>query len=71
MTQYNILNIKFSNSKFNKVKSSIKNETKVTLNHPPNLTGNSNGETNFYIKVLLTSTQVSKIRKKFRKWFIS
>ena len=31
MTQYNILNIKFSNSKFNKVKSSIKNETKVTV----------------------------------------
>ena len=31
MTQYNTLNVKFSNSQFNKLKSEIKNGTGVTL----------------------------------------
>ena len=31
MTQYNSLNVKFSNSQINKLKSAIKNETVVTL----------------------------------------
>ena len=31
MTQYNTLNVKLSNSKLNKLKSGIKNGTKVTL----------------------------------------
>ena len=31
MTQYNILNVKLSNSQFNKLKSGIKNSTEVTL----------------------------------------
>ena len=32
MTQYNILNVKFSNSQLNKLKPGIKNGTEVTLN---------------------------------------
>ena len=31
MTQYNNLNVKLSNSKLNKLKSGIKNETEVVL----------------------------------------
>ena len=31
MTQYNMLNVKSSHSQLNKLKSTIKNETKVTL----------------------------------------
>ena len=31
MTQYNSLNVKLSNSKFNKLKSTTKNETDVIL----------------------------------------
>ena len=31
MTQYNTLNVKLSNSQFNKLRSEIKNGTEVTL----------------------------------------
>ena len=47
MPQYNTLNVKFSNSQLNKLKSSIKNGTEVTLNLSSNLIGNSNDETDF------------------------
>ena len=57
MTQYNTLNVKLSNSQL-KLKSVIKNGTEVTLNISPNLIGNSNDETNFPRKLLLTNTQV-------------
>ena len=63
-----MLNVKLSNklkSKLNKLKSAIKNGTEVTLNLSSNLTGSSNDETNFPYKLLLTNTQVSKIRKAF------
>ena len=63
MTQYNTLNVKLSNSQLNKLKSGIKNGTKVTLNLSSDLIGNSNDGTNFPHKLLLTNTQVSKIRK--------
>ena len=59
---------KFSNSKLNKLKSRIKNGTQVTLNLSTNMVGdsnNSNGETNFLYKLLLTDTQVSRICKTF------
>ena len=65
MTQYNTLNIKSSNSQLNNLKSAIKNGTKVTLNLSPNIVGNSNDENNFPHKLLLTNTQVSKLRKAF------
>ena len=50
MTQYNALNIKLSNSQFNKLKSGIKSGTEITLNLSSNL-----------IKILmmkLVSTQI-------------
>ena len=65
MTQYNTLNVKLSNSQLNKLKPAIKNGTEVTLNLSSNLIGNSNDETNFPHKLLLSDTQVSKIRKTF------
>ena len=55
-----------SNSQLNKVKSEIKSGTEVTLNLSSNLIGNSNDETNFPHKLLLTDTQVSKIRNAFQ-----
>ena len=59
MTQYNMLNVKLYNSQFSKLKSRIKNSAKVTLNLSSNLIGNSNDETNFPHKLLLTNTKVS------------
>ena len=71
MSIYNTLNIKLSNSELNKLKSGIKNGTELTLNISSNLIGNSNDETNFSHKLLLTDTQVSKTLKILCKWFIS
>ena len=65
MTQYNALNVELSDSQLNKLKSSIKNGTEVTLNLSSNIVGDSNDENNFPHKLLLTNTQVSKIRKAF------
>ena len=61
MTQYNTLNVKLSNSQLNKLKSAIKNGTKLTSN----LIVGSNNENNFPHKLLLTNTQVSKFCKAF------
>ena len=66
MTQYNTLNVKWSNSQLNKLKSVIKNGTEVTLKLSSNVVGDSNDENNFPQKLLLTNKQVSK----FCKWFI-
>ena len=65
MTQYNTLNVKCSNVQLNKLKSKIKYRAEVTLNLSSNLIRNSNDKTNFPHKLLLTDTQVSKIRKAF------
>ena len=65
MTQYNSLNVKFSNSQLNKLKSTIKNETEVTLKLSSNVAGDSNDENKFPHKFLLTNTQVLKTRKAF------
>ena len=54
MTQYNDLNVKLSNSKLNKLKSAIKNETEAVLRLSSNMVGNPNDETNFPHKLLLT-----------------
>ena len=64
MTQYNILNVKLSNSQLNKLKSALKNETEVTLYLSLNLIGSFDDDINFPHK-LLTYTQVSKILKAF------
>ena len=65
MTQYNSLNVKFSNSQLNKLKSTIKSETEVTLKLSSNVVGDSNDENKFPHKFLLTNTQVLKTRKAF------
>ena len=65
MTQYNGLNIKLSNSQLNKLKSAIKNGTDVVLRLSLNLVGNSNNETNFPHKLLLTNRQILSLRKEF------
>ena len=56
MTQYNILNVKFSNSQLNKLKSRVKSGREVTLNLSSNIIGNSNDETNFLQRILLANT---------------
>ena len=52
MTQYNTLNIHFSNSQINKLKSGINNGTEVTLKISSNVVGDSNDENNFPPKLL-------------------
>ena len=54
MTQYNRLNAKLSNLQLNKLKSAIKNKTEVVLRLSSNMIGNTNDETNFPHKLLLT-----------------
>ena len=63
MTQYNSLNVKLSNSQVNKLKSAVKNETGVVVRLSSNMIGDSNDETNFPFKLLLTDKQVSNIRR--------
>ena len=63
MAQYNTLNVKLSNSLLDKLKPGIKNRTEVILILSSNLIGGSNDETNFPLKLFLTNTEVSKIRK--------
>ena len=50
--------MKYSNSQSNKLKSGIKNGNEETLNLLSNLVRNSNGETNFPYKLLLTNIQI-------------
>ena len=60
MTQYNSLNVKLSNLQLNKLKSAIKNETDVVL-----MISNSDDETNFPHKLLLSNRQVANLGKAF------
>ena len=59
MAQYNALNVQLPNSELNKLKFGIKNGTWVTSKPSSNVVGDSNDETNFPHKFLLTNTQVS------------
>ena len=68
MTQYNSLNVKLSNSQLNKLKSAIKNETDVVLRLSSNMIGNSDDETNFSYKLLLTNRQVANLCKAFANY---
>ena len=68
MTQYNSLNVKLSNSQLNKLKSAIKDETEVVLRLSLNMIGNSEDETNFPLKLLLTNRQVANLRKAFTNY---
>ena len=51
----------------NILKSAIKNESELVLKLSPNMIGDSNGESNFPHKLLLTNKQVLNIRKAFSK----
>ena len=68
MAQYNSLNVKLSNSQLNKLKFAIKNETDVALRLSSNMVGNSDDETNFPHKLLLTNRQVANLRKAFANY---
>ena len=65
MTQYNSLNVKLSNSQLHKLKSAIKNQSEVVLRLSSNMISNSDNETNFPHKLLLTNRQVSNLPKAF------
>ena len=65
MTRYNSLNVKLSNYQLNKLKSVINNENNVILRLSSNIIGNSDVETNFPHKLLLTNKQVANLRKAF------
>ena len=65
MTQYNMLNVKLSNSQLIKLKSGMKNGTEVNLNLRSNLIRSFHYETNFPHKLFLTDTEVSKVHKAF------
>ena len=61
MTQYNSLNVKLSNSQLDKLKSAIRNETKVVLRLSSKMTGDNGSD--FPHKSLLTNRQVANFRK--------
>ena len=61
MTQYNILNVKLSNSQLNKLKSGIRYVAWAVLNFSSNVIGNSNDKTNFFFILSLTDLQVSRL----------
>ena len=63
MTQYNSLNVKLSNSHFNKFKSAIKNESEIVLRLSSNMIGAN--ETNFPRELLLTGRHVSSLCESF------
>ena len=65
MAQYNSLNIKLTNSQLNKLKFAIRNKTEVFLRLSSNVNGNSDDETNFPHKLLLTNRQVANLCKVF------
>ena len=62
MTQYKPLNVKLSNSQLNKLKSGIKSGTEITLKIYSNVVVDSNDENDFPHKILLSNTQVSRLR---------
>ena len=67
MTHYNSLNIKLSNSQLNKLRSAIKIVIDLVLRLSSNMVANSDDETNFPHKLLLTNRQTLSLRKVFNK----
>ena len=57
MTPYNRVNVKFSNSQLNKLKSAIKSENDVVTRLSPNMIGDYNDKTNFPHELLLTNSK--------------
>ena len=62
MAQYNSLNVKLPNSKLNKLKSAIKNNTEIVLILSSSMIEN---KTNFPHELLSTNRQVANFRKVF------
>ena len=67
MTQYNSSNVKLSNSQLNKLKSAIKNETDVVLRLSSNMVGNSDDESSFPHKLMLTNRKIANLCRAFAK----
>ena len=67
MTQYNSVNVKLSSSQLDKLKSAIK-KAEAILRLSSNMMSNSNGETNYPHKLLLTNRQVPNLRKYFANY---
>ena len=65
MTQYNSLNVKLSSSQLNKIKSAIKNGTDIVLRLSSSIVNNSDDETSFPHKLLLTNRHTLSLRKAF------
>ena len=65
MTQYNSLNVKLSNAQLNKLKSAIKKKNINSFKIITTMIGNSDDETNFPHKLLITDRQVSHLRNDF------
>ena len=65
MPQFNIFDLKLSNSQLNISKSRIKNGAEINLKISSNVVGDSNNKNDFPHRLLLTNTQVSKPRKAF------
>ena len=63
MTKYNSLNVKLSTSQLNKLKSAIKNETKVVLRLSTNIIADN--EIKFPHKLLITGRHVASLCKSF------
>ena len=59
------ITLKLSTSQLNELKSGIKNVTEVTLKLLLKIVVDSNDENNFTHRILLTNTQVSRLRKAF------
>ena len=62
------MNVKLSDSQLIKLKSAIKHETDVVLRLSSNMIGNSDDETNFPCKLLLTNRQVRNLCKTFTNY---
>ena len=65
MTQYKISNVELSDSQLKIKIWKKKNGTEVTLKLSSNVVGDSNDENNFPNKLILTNTQVLRLRKAF------
>ena len=65
MTQYNRVNAKLSTSQLNKLKSAMESKNDVVIRLSLIIIGDSNDKGNFPHELLLTSRQVSSIRKAF------
>ena len=71
MIRYNRLNVKLSNSQLNKLKLVIKNEAEVVLTLTSNMIGNSDNDTSFSHKSLLTNKKPTNLCKPFANYLLA